>query len=174
MDKKSVLWALHCPKNEVPDDILADYPDLQMVNDQIKFVSESMSINENMAQIEGKTFDIRDFPMDDRIAQREFVSVEGITLKGIEDVRVGRKDWEVFYATEMIVIGIYKRLKGVLSEEHNPYKDRHYSSLRNGDIVTYEGKETTVGWHAGSYMMKYDVKLKPLLPSKIEFQLRLF
>lgn len=173
-DKEKVYWMLHRAKEDIPEETLSQYPDLQEVDRQIKRVTDSITINGYAAQIDGRTFDIRDFPMDNRVAQREFARVSGITCEDISDVKIGKRQWDVFHATEMIVIGIQKRLKDVLGDKHNAYRDWHYLELRDGDIVTYEGKETTVGWHPGAHLMKYDTKFNPLLPSKVEFQIQLF
>jgi hypothetical protein len=169
MDKDAIRWALHWPEEDVPDDVLAQYPDLKNVDRQIKLVTDSITIEGNTATMQGNLFDIRDFPMSDRIAQREFTRSSGLIVDDIEDVKFGRGQWELFHATEMVVIGIYKRLRGVLDANFNLYRGRDYQSLREGDVVKYGDVEVIVVCHSGAHLMKYyrdNESLKPILPSK--------
>lgn len=171
MEKDDVLWALHWPKENIPDEVLAQYPDLQKVDRQIRQVEDSITLEGTVAVIQGISFDIRDFPMSDRIAQREFVRVVGISAQDIKDVVIGKKSWEVFHASEMVVIGIQKRLRTVINSDHNPYIAWDYGSLEEGDIVKCGNEEVTVKKHYGAHLMKYyrdGEDIKPILPSKFE------
>lgn len=175
MDKKAIYWSLLWPSKVVSEHALSRYPDLELINNQINLVANSIVIDGSKGMIQGIDFDIRDFPTNDRISQREFAWVTGISFDGIEDVKFGKKSWEVLDKFEILVIGMHKRLRDVLGDDHNSYRDTGYRELDEGDIALYKGREVTVARRSGANLMKYYLehdKYHPILPSNFERKVR--